>query len=278
MQNNTIVCPIHLENQATYICQNESCIEKRLYCHTCFQSNKHFINPNKHLVIDRLSDILEESRNDCDRLVQYIETAFQDIIQFKKYLVQAIRRKYYIQLEQFNTIDLESKCQILDNLIKFKEDSKIIEQVLDYPFKSIIYHIQDGIKQVRLEQVTYLQQISEQELQQFQTYLNESQELIQFNRIDQSLEKVDRALLINPRNLDALNLKGNILMKLHRLNEAFQQFNLALQIDEFHIKSMLSLGFYYIQTNQREKAMQQFIRVAEIDIGNQIALDQVNQL
>lgn len=49
-------------------------------------------------------------------------------------------------------------------------------------------------------------------------------ELFQFHRFEQALEKVDRALIINPRNVESINLKGyhifiklgDILMQLER--------------------------------------------------------------
>ncbi|CAD8195795.1 unnamed protein product [Paramecium octaurelia] len=272
------MCAYHLDEPALYICQGESCFEKRIFCHKCLRENRHMHSVNKHELISALPQILEGSNYDCDQLVEFIEEAFNEIILFKNYLIRAIKMKYHIQTQQFNEINIESKCQVLDNLIKFKDDSKIIQKVLDQPFKTVLSHIKDGITDVCLEQVTYLRQITEQERQQFQNHINDSQNLVQSNRFEQALEQVEKALLINPRHLDALNLKGNILMRLRRLNEAQQQFTQALKIDELHITSRFALGSCYILSNQRRLALQQLFKIVDINPGNQQAINQIDQL
>ncbi|CAK58121.1 unnamed protein product (macronuclear) [Paramecium tetraurelia] len=272
------MCAYHPESPARYICQGESCFEKRIFCHACLKNNKHMHSVNRNELIEELPQILEGSRQDCDHLLEFIEETFKEIILFKDYLIRAIRKKYHIQIELFNEINIESKCQALDNLIKFKEDSKIIQQVLDQPFKTVLSHIKDGITDVCLEQVTYLGQMTEQERQQFQNHITESQNLFQSNRLEEALEKVERALIINPRDLDALIQKGNILMRLQRLKEAQQQFIQALKIDELHVTSRFALGSYYIRTNQRRQALQQYFKIIDINPGNQQAIIQIDQL
>ncbi|CAD8111615.1 unnamed protein product [Paramecium sonneborni] len=273
MQNNNIRCPIHPENESVFFCQDESCKDKRIYCHDCQRENSHMANPYRHHPINQISLFLEESQIICQDLLQFIEESFQQILQFKSQLISSITMKYRITIQQFNNMEIQSQCQVIDALINSKNIIKTIRKNMDNPFNQILEKIQDSIRDLRLEEVTYLAQNN----QQFQNLFNQSKQLFQSNQYDQALEIINQAISIMPRDVNALNLKGEILIKQNRFEDASQQFRLAL-IERRNVQSLNGLSECYMRLERTQEAIQLSFEVLGIDNQNQRAQTMVNQL
>lgn len=92
-------------------------------------------------------------------------------------------------------------------------------------------------------------------------------------RLEDSLNTLEELLHNQPRNIDGLKLKGDVLYFLGREQEAEQSLLAAVEIDPHHEDSRYALGRIYFQQQRLSEATEIFRLLAERDPNNYRAHD-----
>jgi tetratricopeptide (TPR) repeat protein len=88
-----------------------------------------------------------------------------------------------------------------------------------------------------------------------------------------SVRSLDSLLAIQPKNVDALKVRGDALYILGREKEAEQALKLAIQLDPGHAAAQYALGRIHYQQNRFPEAIELFERLLQRDAGNYRAHD-----
>jgi tetratricopeptide (TPR) repeat protein len=98
-----------------------------------------------------------------------------------------------------------------------------------------------------------------------QALLPLAQSQLMAQRLEESLKTLDALLALEPRNIDAWKLKGDVLYLLGREPDAERSLRTALEIDSAHVPSRYALGRIYYQQNRIADATQLFRELIERD-------------
>lgn len=96
------------------------------------------------------------------------------------------------------------------------------------------------------------------------SYLNLSRVLIDMNRAEEALTKIDMALAIDPESNDGHRLQGRAFHELGRNEEAIAAYRRAIQIDGEDAWSMNNLSLILIERNECEAALPALARAVEL--------------
>lgn len=92
-------------------------------------------------------------------------------------------------------------------------------------------------------------------------------------RLDESLNTLDRLLSLDAKNTDALKLRGDVLYLLGREEEAVRSLNKAIEVEPRHQASRYALGRIFYQQNRFSDAIRLFRELIEEDPANYRAHD-----
>ena len=84
-------------------------------------------------------------------------------------------------------------------------------------------------------------------------------------RPEASLQTLQTLLKVQPENLDALKLQGDVLYVLGRVQEAEKSLKSVLEVDGSHAGAQYALGRIYYQQNRFVEAIARFTAVIERD-------------
>src|SRR3989304_5328902 len=90
-------------------------------------------------------------------------------------------------------------------------------------------------------------------------------------RFKQSLTLYDKALKINPKNLDALINKGTALHSLGKFNEAIILYDKALDLDKKCAIALAYKGLSLGELDKIQEALKDFKKALEIDLAYDFA-------
>ena len=97
------------------------------------------------------------------------------------------------------------------------------------------------------------------------SYLNLARVLLEVDRPDEALARVDTALARDPLNNVAHRLRARALDALERVDEAIDEYRQAIALDETDVWSMNNLGVLYIQMGWSEEALFPLARAVTLD-------------
>lgn len=99
------------------------------------------------------------------------------------------------------------------------------------------------------------------------SWLNLSRVLLDGERPDEALTKIDQALEIDPESYVAYRLRGRAYHQLGRNDEAVAAYRKAIQIDDQDAWSMNNMGLVFIQRGLYEEALPPLARAVELKSG-----------
>jgi tetratricopeptide (TPR) repeat protein len=91
------------------------------------------------------------------------------------------------------------------------------------------------------------------------------------NRLEESLEYVDRAISIRPSLPNSHNTKGSVLHKMGRMAEAKVSFEEAIRCNPSYANAHFNLGLVLYQTGNVTGAVHQFQTALRFDPNHQMA-------
>jgi tetratricopeptide (TPR) repeat protein len=98
-------------------------------------------------------------------------------------------------------------------------------------------------------------------------YNNLGRALLEKGQVLKALDEFQKALGINPSNVDARNNLGNALFQRGKLDEAVAQYQKALEINPNHPQIHYNFGNALLQKGEFDEAVAQFQRALEINPG-----------
>ncbi len=96
------------------------------------------------------------------------------------------------------------------------------------------------------------------------SWLNLSRVLLDTDRPEEALAKIDKALVIDPESNVAYRLQGRAFHQLGQKEEAVNAYRRAIQIDDQDAWSMNNLGLLYIEEGLYDKALPPLTRAVEL--------------
>jgi len=97
------------------------------------------------------------------------------------------------------------------------------------------------------------------------SYLNLARVLLETDRPDDALTRVDSALALDSLSNVAYRLRGRALDGLDRVDEAIDAYREAITLDENDVWSMNNLGVLYLQMGWADEALYPLARAVSID-------------
>jgi predicted Zn-dependent protease len=94
--------------------------------------------------------------------------------------------------------------------------------------------------------------------------LNSARVLLELNRAEDALGRVNQALAIEPMSGEALRLLGRAYHELGRADEAIDAYHRALILDSRDVWAMNNLGLLYIQLGRYQEAVPPLARATEL--------------
>ena len=99
------------------------------------------------------------------------------------------------------------------------------------------------------------------------SWVNLSRVLLDDERPDDAIAKIEEAIALDPESNTGYRLKGRALHQLHRKAEAVVAYQRAIELNDEDIWSMNNLGLTYIEVGQFEDALPPLARAVEIESG-----------
>jgi tetratricopeptide (TPR) repeat protein len=93
---------------------------------------------------------------------------------------------------------------------------------------------------------------------------NSSRVLLETDRPQQALERIEQALTIEPLSNEGLRLLGRARYQLGKVEEAIEAYHRALALDEADVWSMNNLGLIYLDQNRSSEALLPLARAVEL--------------
>jgi len=88
--------------------------------------------------------------------------------------------------------------------------------------------------------------------------------LLESGRPKEALERIEKALALEPMSNEALRLLGRVRYELGDVNGAIEAYRRSLSIDERDVWSMNNLGLIYIQQDRSSEALAPLARAVEL--------------
>ncbi|CAD8099388.1 unnamed protein product [Paramecium sonneborni] len=133
-------CTRH-QKEVNFFCTNSNCKDARLFCFCCIQNGMHISHSVDQKEINQINNFIQEIHEISQNLLQIVVKQQQLAQDTYNTLITGIKTKYQISIECFNKINLDQKTEVLNTMIKFKdEQKKQIEQqiqVLDNQYKQL---------------------------------------------------------------------------------------------------------------------------------------------
>ena len=95
--------------------------------------------------------------------------------------------------------------------------------------------------------------------------------LFETGDINESIEKFDKSITINPNNSDAFYNRGNALSKIQNFEEAISSFDNSIHLKKNNPEALNNKGSALLELNNFDEALNNFNKALEIDIDNQSA-------
>jgi tetratricopeptide (TPR) repeat protein len=86
-------------------------------------------------------------------------------------------------------------------------------------------------------------------------YVNIASIYLFFCKYENAIFKCDKALEINPRNLEGIITKGQILTTIGQYSESLVWFNKAIEIDSVNVYALVNFGYTYDRLGQYEQSI-----------------------
>jgi len=100
-------------------------------------------------------------------------------------------------------------------------------------------------------------------------YLKKGYKAFYDKKWDEALKAFDKAVKINPQNMEAYFYRGNVYDELGDYKKAIVNYNRAIKLNPIYIDAYLYRGFSYNNLGQLKKAMADIKKAARL--GNQFA-------
>ena len=102
------------------------------------------------------------------------------------------------------------------------------------------------------------------------SWLNLARVLLDEERSEEALEKVEEALALDPESSVALRLQGRSYHQLGKVEEAIDSYRQAILIDDRDVWSMNNMGLILIEEERFQEALPALARAVEIEVDNVI--------
>ena len=91
-----------------------------------------------------------------------------------------------------------------------------------------------------------------------QAMAKEAQQLIQSGKYEEAMVRLEKVVILEPRNAEAYNNLGVVLKKLGKTEEAFEQYKKALSLEAQCAECLNNLGVLYLSNRDLAEAEVQF--------------------
>ncbi len=95
--------------------------------------------------------------------------------------------------------------------------------------------------------------------------------LFESGNINESIEKFNKSISINPNNSDAFYNRGNAFSKIQNFEEAISSFDSSINLKKNNPEALINKGSALLELNNFDEALNNFNKALEIDIDNQSA-------
>lgn len=109
-------------------------------------------------------------------------------------------------------------------------------------------------------------------------YAQRARAFFSMEKIDEALADAEKSLDLNPKNIEALNVRGLVSQVREQFDAAIKDYSQAIALDPKFIKAYLNRGNSYLLKKDLTAAAADFRQVQEIDPGNQPASQMLKKI
>ncbi len=195
------------------------------------------IDPNNPGTLNNLG-ILNKQNSNFVKALDY----FEKNIKKNNFLNSWVNKSNILLINDNYTEGLDFTKNALKN---YPKDQKLRNNYAVFLFKC-------GFQE---ESLSIFKQLENEEALSSESYFNYSNLLIQINNLSKALEIVDKLLMFDPKNLDALRQRHNINKLLLDFKKSEEDILKAIEIDKFNYLSNKMIVELYIDFKNHEKAL-----------------------
>lgn len=103
-------------------------------------------------------------------------------------------------------------------------------------------------------------------------HLDQAIDAVRKGQVDRAQQLFDQAIKSDPKNADAYNNKGNLLMSSRKYKQAIPEYSAAIQLQANRAPYIFNRAYAYLLTGSQREALKDLNRVLELEQGNFKAL------